>query len=160
MATITITFTATAETGDVVIELDNEMNKGKTQFLYGEKAYFKVFYDPSLVLSVTASDGTITEEGYGQEQIEETFNFVDTNEVKVRKPILSLVETTWFGQSLGSLQKDGLFKLVASEQPNPENKVAIAKVKYVTQFKRYAIRVSNKPYDEYPVLVSVVGKLP
>lgn len=158
MASLTITFTASADTGDIVIELDDDMNNGRSEFLYGEKAYFKVFYDPSLVLYVTSSDGVITAEGMGQDSVEDDYEFTDGTEQSVSKPIMSIIDYTWFGNNLGTIRKTGLYTFECADTPDPATKVGIARVQYASQFARYAITVGTKPYDTYSVMVSCVGK--
>ncbi len=158
MASLSITFTASSETGDIVIELDDDRNNGKSEFLYGEKAYFKVFYDPSLVLYVTSSDGTITSEGNGQEIVEDDYEFISDSEQTVSKPIMSIVDYTWLGNSLGTISKTGLYTFECSDTPDPSNNIGVARVRYASQFARYAVTVGSKPYDTYNVVVSCVGK--
>jgi len=67
------------------------------------------------------------------------------------------VSYKWLGNNLGRIQKTGLFTLKVEKTPDPagDNGIGLARVCYNTQFYRYAISVSQKSYDEYPVIVYV-----
>lgn len=71
-SSITINFQTSCqgEGSLLIIEADDEMNQGRSCFLYGEKYYFKVYMFPvNMVLDLIASDGTITPEGQGTDTI-------------------------------------------------------------------------------------------
>lgn len=160
MSSLTITFSKTgAGIENIVIEPDEEKNDGKSSFLYGEKAYFKVFADPDLELILKSTDGTLTDEGQGQEQVEEEITFLERAEQNTRKPCLSLTSYDWLGNSLASITKTGLFLIKCELTPEPagDNGIGLARLKYNTQFKRYGIKVLEKPYDEYSVIVNITG---
>jgi hypothetical protein len=137
----------------LVVELDDEMNDDKTQFLYGEKAYFRIFkYPPSLSITIFKSDGTITSEGSGDSEEEDTITFVNTDEGAVSKPVKNITSYEWLGNSLGSVSAVGT-KVKASQSG-----VAVLKLKYKSNFVRHAISVSTKEEEIYPVVVFIIGE--
>lgn len=159
MSSLTITFKTITSDADIIIELDDERNNGKTEFMFGEKAYFKVFADPSVNVSIRATDGTITNEGTGQDVVEENLQFIDSNEATTSKPILSISSYEWLGNSLGTITKKDVKTLQAEKTPDPlgDNGIGLLNVKYLSSFRRYAIsvpQISGK--NEYSVLVVAV----
>lgn len=155
---VTITFSKAVagggdQEGNLVVELDEEKNAGKSQFLYGEKAYFKVYkYPASMVLTLTSTDGAISSEGSGTSPEEENIAFSNTNEASSSKPVKSIDSSMWFGASLGSVSADGS-KITASQSG-----IGVLNLKYKSDFLRYAIVVPVKDYDEYPVIVFISGE--
>lgn len=136
----------------LVIDLDDEMNEEKTQFLYGEKAYFRIFkYPSSLSITITQSDGDITSEGSGSSEEEETIIFVSTDEASSSKPIKSITSYEWFGNSLGSVSAIG------TNVKTSQSGVGVLKLNYTADFERRAISVSTKDEEIYPVVVFVIG---
>jgi hypothetical protein len=155
MASITITFTATGESAeDIVIELDEERNKGKTTFAYGDKAYFRVYSPVPYEVYSTAG---IVEKVASLSSVEEEFvQFVDSNTARLSKPITGILGTKWFGKSLGTVTKTGTFEVQCSEQVDPKvGKIGIAKVKYSSSCGVFFVSLDKKPEPEYPVLVVV-----
>ena len=92
----TITFISEASLEDdmatIVVELDDEKNEEvygeeKTQFLYGETAYFRIYkYPPEMSIQITASDGAVTDHTSGTSTEEEDVTFANTNEGSLSKP--------------------------------------------------------------------------
>lgn len=163
MSSVTISFTTALPTGggkDVVIELDDEKNNGKTTFRYGEKAYFKIFYDPALNVVVDKTDGILTDEGQGQETVEEFVSFIDSKEATLNKPCLNILSVEWLGNSLGSITQQGLYSIITEKTPElgGSNGIGLAKIEYTTQFKRYAISIPEKNVDEYQVIVAATSR--
>ena len=154
---IVVTFyTETAEGEEyqaLAVELDDEMNDNKTQFRYGEKAYFRIFkYPSSLSITISKSDGTITSEGSGDSEEEATITFVNTDEGSVSKPVKSITSYEWLGNSLGSVSAVGT-KIKASKSG-----IGVLKLTYRSDFIRHAISVSTKVEDTYPVVVFILGE--
>ena len=158
MASLTITFKSFISEEDILIELDEEKNNGKTEFLYGEKAYFKV-YAPDINYQIVSSDGTITSEGIGQETVEETLEFVEGREQTTSKPIVAINSYSWLGNSLGNISKKDIKTIQAEKEPDAigPNGIGLLRLQYSTQFIRYSITVPQKQEAEYEVLVVVVG---
>lgn len=151
---INITFvTSEVAVGEaLVVELDAEKNENKTQFLYGEKAYFRVYtYPESMPITITESDGNITLEGSGTSEEEEQIIFPKTKEGLCSKPVKSITSSKWFGNSLGSVSAEGTKISVPSEG------VAVLKLKYKADFKRYALSLTSKDEESYTVIVYVEG---
>lgn len=110
-SSITINFQTTCDAVDgeglIVVDSDEEMNAGKSCFLYGEKYYFKVYMFPiNMVLDLIPTDGSISPEGSGvdiipitgivniDDQAPEYVTFVNTIDANTSKPI-----TTASGQA-------------------------------------------------------------
>lgn len=151
---ISISFvTAGAADGEVLAaELDSEKNGNKTQFLYGEKAYFRVYtYPESMGLTITESDGHVTSEGSGTVDEEENIVFTNSNEGSCSKPVSSITSSKWLGNSLGSVSAAGT-KIKTSSKG-----VAVLKLNYRANFKRYALSLSAKADDSYTVVVYIQG---
>lgn len=154
---ISISFvTASVAAGEaLVVELDAEKNEDKTQFLYGEKAYFRVYsYPGSMAVTITESDGTITSEGSGTSDEEEDITFANTKEGSCSKPVKSIASSKWLGNSLGSVSAEGT-KITASSEG-----VAVLKLGYTASYKSYALSLSAKDEDSYTVVVFVQGEVP
>jgi hypothetical protein len=160
--TVTITFVSeTAGEGEggadnqiIQIELDSEKNNGKNQFLFGEKAYFKIYKYPStLNIVLDSTDGTIFDEGSGTSDEEELITFANSNEGSSDKPIQSVFSSTWIGRSLGAISASG--RTVTASQLG----IGVLDFKYKSDFIRKSITVPVKTgYDEYPVVVLVSGE--
>ena len=160
MASLTITFKSITDSksGNVSIELDDEKNNGKTEFMYGEKAYFRVFADPGMSVSVLSTDGAISNEGAGVSTETELKEFVEKDTAETSKAIEGIVSHRWLGQDLGNITKSGIKEIKSSQKPDIANgKIGMAEIKYTAHYKRYALSVGQKNEAEYSVLVVVVG---
>lgn len=136
----------------LVVELDADKNEDKTQFLYGEKAYFRVYrYPDSMTVTITESDGTITNEGSGSSDEEEDITFANTKEGSCSKPVKSITSSKWLGNSLGSVSAEGT-KITASSKG-----VAVLKLGYTASYRSHALSLSAKDEDSYTVVVFVQG---
>ena len=136
----------------LVVELDAEKNEDKSQFLYGEKAYFRIYtYPGNMGITITESDGNVTSEGSGKSEEEEDIVFTDANEGSCSKPVSSIISSKWLGNSLGSVSAEGTKITVSSKG------VAVLKLKYKASFRRYALSLSAKSEDSYTVIVYVQG---
>ncbi len=155
---INITFVTAEVAGEageaLVVDLDADMNDGKSQFEYGEKAYFRIFaYPASMTITVGKSDGTITLEGSGESEVEENIVFANTNTATSSKPVKSIVSQEWMGTSLGAVSANGT-KITASQEG-----VAVLKLTYSADFERRALSLATKPEDEYIVVIFIKGIL-
>jgi hypothetical protein len=151
---INITFvTAEVAAGEsLVVDLDADMNDDKSQFEYGEKAYFRIFaYPDSMIITVEKSDGTITSEGSGEAEVEEDIVFANTNTATSSKPVKSIVSQEWLGTSLGSVSATGT-KITASQEG-----VAVLKLTYKADFERRALSLPTQDEDEYTVVIFIQG---
>lgn len=153
---ITVTFVTEAENLDVnavlQVQLDSTLNLGETRFLFGSKAYYQVFFSPStMTITQTASDGNITEEGSGTEEVTEYITFANSNEGSTGYPIGSVVSAEWFGTNLGALS------YIGNTVQASKSGVGILKLIYNSAFNRYAISVQSTGDSEYYVLVYIAG---
>ncbi|MDD3553212.1 MAG: hypothetical protein PHC35_01640 [Deltaproteobacteria bacterium] len=155
---ITIQFGIVGDAGKISIELDEEMNQGKTQFAYGSKAYFQVYADPGLTVHLIKTDGILTNEGVGTRTFDEQVQFIDSQTAELGKPIRSIESYQWYGQDLGNITKTGIYQIKCAQSPDiTQGKIGITKVSYKADFTRYAISVPNKGVPEYPVLIVAVA---
>lgn len=157
---LTVTFVTDVITDDsgtpinasIQVALDSVRNNDRTQFLYGSKAYFKVYSAPSdMSLQLIASDGTITEEGSGTEDIDDVVTFGNSDNGSVTYPVQSIVASEWLGKSLGAVHGEG------NRVVSVNSGVGILDVTYRTPFRRYAISVPTKDVDEYAVAIYIQG---
>jgi hypothetical protein len=134
----------------LVVDLDAEKNEDKSQFLYGEKAYFRIFtYPENMKIAIIESDGNITTEGNGLFEEEENIVFANVSEASCSKPISSIKSSKWLGESLGAIAVEGN-KIKASSKG-----VAILKLKYTASFRRYGLQLGGRSDDSYTVLVYI-----
>jgi hypothetical protein len=144
-----------AEDGLLSVELDDELNGGRSCFLYGEKVYFRVYHSANLTITVESSNGSVFLESTGATDTEEeNISFANTNEASAAKTILTLGSYSWFGRSLGTLLHVGGSAVRAGKSG-----VAIAAVIYTTQYDVYSITLSDQGIESYPVLVLVSGNV-
>lgn len=144
-----------AEVGVLSVELDAELNGGRTCFLYGEKVYFRVYYSSNLTIKIETSDGVVFLESVDATSVEEeNISFANTNEASTAKSISTLDSYSWFGRSLGTLLHVGESAIRAGTSG-----VAIAAVKYTTQYDVYSLTLSDRGIESYPVLVLVTGSV-
>jgi hypothetical protein len=144
-----------AEAGLLSVELDDELNGGRTCFLYGEKVYFRVYHSPNLTITVESSDGTVFLESVGStDNEEENLSFANEDEASTARTILTLDSYSWFGRSLGTLLHVGGAAVRAGRSG-----VAIAAVEYTTQYDVYSLTLTDKGVESYPVLVLVTGNV-
>jgi len=158
VSSLTITFTALGEGADsVTIELDDEANNNATSFLYGTDAYFLVFLDDSKYnYTLYATDGTIGGGNMKNVTMEIDVSFIDNMTQSVNYPIQSVQNFTWYGKTLGNIEKLSLFELTTTVQPDPSiGRIGTGKVTIVTQGYSHYINVPKKNYPEYPVVVIV-----
>jgi hypothetical protein len=102
-------------------------------------------------LTITPSDGTITEEGSGESEEEEDIAFINVSEASCSKPVSAITASKWLGTSLGAVSAAGTVINASSEG------VAVLKLNYTAQFRRYALSLSEKTEDEYTVVVYIQG---
>lgn len=157
MATTSTTITFSTETSvegaSVDIDLDEEKNNGNSRFLYGTSAHFRVFKHPdSLNLTYFNSDGTLSMGGDGTATLTETITFANVQEGSTRFAILGIVSYNWFGNSLGVPSAAGGKKVTV-----PTKGVGVLEIKYTAKFRAGSLSVGFKPFEEYPVLVHVIG---
>lgn len=151
---LTISFISTAQDAyndkSVDVEFDSTMNDGKTQFLYGEKAYYKIFtYPSSATITQVVSDGAVTEENSGYNTVVEQVNFANSNEGALGYPVYDIVSTNWLGTDLGSISTKGRTAISALSG------VGVLNITYRTFFRRYAISIPTKSELAYNILVYI-----
>ncbi len=163
MASIAITFTAVGEgSNQIIIELDEKRNKGKARFVYGDKAYFRIYTPQGVKYSIHSTDGKISKVASFSSTEEELAQFIQDRDVNLQKPIGSIISTKWFGNSLddtkhgGKIVKKDTFTIECPTQPNPSTgAIGIVDVKYSSHYDLYYITLTKKDEPEYPVLVVV-----
>lgn len=151
---ISISFvTAEVAAGEaLVVELDDDKNDDKTEFLYGETAHFRIYKYPSdMEVTITQSDGSISSEGGGTSEEEEDIIFTDTDESSCTKPAKSIISSNWLGNSLGSVSAEGTKISVSSKG------VAVLRLKYKTEYTGRGLSLGGQGEDSYTVIVYVQG---
>lgn len=154
------------ETGEVSPSLSAEVNaadnptpdgKGTTEAVYGKPIYFRVYTQPiGLPYAITSSDGSVaplTGDGRGSTgEVEDKITFTDKNEATSSKVIKDgkLIFYEYFGRSLGYIGVVGNNVLRATDSG-----VAVAKVKYTTEFQLHSLTVPNRGIDGYEVIVYI-----
>lgn len=171
---IVVTFgTDTIEDGQIlVVELDEEKHlevygSARTSFLYGEKAYFRIYKYPSdmeitIKTSVDSSDpGAVRSEGGGTTgesglaASNDTLQFTATNGTNyagTTKPIKAIVDSEWIGDSLGAISFEGATVFAS------KNGLGVLDLDYKSSFTRHSLSISPKPHDEFRVIVMVIGR--
>lgn len=154
-----------ADDGRIQAELDStrdgNLNSDKTQFEPGDSAYFLVYKSTGIVVStpITSVDtilGTsVTKEGEGTREVEETLQFINKRDATTRFPIQNVVSFKWVGSSLGLLTQVDDITLRADAEG-----LSVAKVTYNTAFEIY--RLSGVPIplngeDNFDVIIFIEG---
>lgn len=140
----------------ISLALDDTKNNSVTSFLYADKAYFKVYAyhkeaesphtpnDPDTEIII--SDGTLSSEGSGYEEITEFIVVSNEKTANTTKAIDSIVSATWLGRSLGSVVSTGGTGLQFSSAG-----YAVLEIVYKTKFKRYAVTLPSREVADYRV---------
>lgn len=180
LATANLTITFASELLDdeagrgIQIDLDEDLNNGKTSFLYGDTAHFRVFTNPlNLNFVCVCSDPTAnlskaTSSIKRNCNIEdEQLNFINTDECNLSFPCVgNLIATQWYGNDWGPLSLIGTSTAKANRPTVPEsgllsggNAAAICKVNYTSQYHPGSVSVTEK-YGilEWPVVVFIIEK--
>lgn len=150
---VTIQFVAVSLNEELLVELDSVRNDEETQFKYGDKAYFRVYsYPIALSLTLTPTDGSISEEGNGDSDEEELISFIATNQGSTSKPVRSITSRSWLGNSLGSVSA------VGSALTTSQEGTGVLKITYKSNFRRFALTLGTRDEDTYTVIVVVTGE--
>ena len=127
----------------------------RTQFQYGEKCYFRLYpYPIEMVLTITVSDGIISDEGSGIEIVtDEIITFSGSASAQTNKPIKELTAYSWLGPPQGEPTFIGKILTI------PDPVAGVMKISYTTDFVRKAISIGVKRVLEYSVVVLISGEL-
>jgi hypothetical protein len=158
VSSLTITFSALGEGADSVqIELDDELNGDRSQFVYGEVANFLVFLDDSKYdYQVFATDGVLINNGSRTVNRDFDYQFVDTPIQSLQYPINDILSYQWYGNNLGAITKNSLFEVKCAITPDPSNgTIGIGDGVISTTGHSHGISIQDKPLPEYPVLIIV-----
>lgn len=137
----------------IQVRMDETANGGKTSFLYGDKAFFQLYtYPENMTLTITPSDGSVSDEGSGVGELEEIITFANTDEASVAYPLASIVSTEWLGRSLGAITKGESAQIKAAQKG-----VGVLRIKYKANFIRKALTLGFKDEASYPVIVHILG---
>lgn len=172
-ATISFTFTTDAagekdpETGEVSQSISAEVSaednigedgKGTTEAKYDKPLKFRVYtMPPGLAYTITASDGNVSPEsgsGVGSfASVEDKIQFSGKNEGTTSKPVYGgklSGAPVWLGKSLGAIGVSGNNVVTASQAG-----VAIAKIRYTTQYQSHTFLLPNRGVDDYEVIIYI-----
>lgn len=181
-ANLTITFASVlldeGEEGvarSIQIDLDEELNEGKTSFVFGDTAHFRVFTNPlNLNFICVCSDSSanlhkatpdITRECRITDDDNEQLTFINTDKSNLSFPCTGgLTATYWYGNDWGPLTLIGT-STVKAKRPsvttplNAQNAAAVCKVNYDSVYHPGSISVVEKPgILEWPVIVFIIEK--
>ncbi|MDY6903680.1 MAG: hypothetical protein SWH61_03250 [Thermodesulfobacteriota bacterium] len=152
------------ETASLSVELDDVRNNDKSQFLFGETAWFRVFRHPSnMAITITPSDGEILNGGVDTCEKTEQVTFAGVSQVDLSAAIKSLDGVSWLGNDLGSLTlvKPSTLQLAGSHdcENNPANCVGVAQVEFTAEFLSRGLSGISRPggVTSYPVIVHILG---
>ena len=143
---------------NIQVELDDEHNTqvygdAKSQFDFGEVAYFRTFVFPSnLAITMDNSDGTLgTNLATGNKAIEnENITFSDADEASPQYPIKAgTFVAQWYGKGAPS------WSIVDDKIKLNKKSLGFLRASYTTSFKRHSISVGTKDFAPYPVIIMI-----
>jgi hypothetical protein len=135
------------------MRLDAERNENKSEFAYGSTAYFQVFSWPSdMALDFAVSDGSLSGAGSGTAELTEDVSFDDSDRGSTEAPILQILSYRWLGRDLGPVTGLGGNTLKAATSG-----LAMLRITYNADFKRYGLFLASKTEAEWPVLIRAKG---
>jgi len=176
-ATLTLNFTIAdpekdgekdPTTGEISKSISAEVNaddnigadgKGTTEAKYGVPIVFRVYtMPPGLGYTITTSDGSASPSsgnGLGSTaEVEDKITFAGKNEATTSKPIVGekLTGYQWFGNDLGAIGAKGNNVIFTAKTG-----VAVAKVKYRTEFQKHTFTLPNRGIDDYEVVIYIAS---
>lgn len=164
-ANLTITFAVScSENNGITVELDDELNDGASCFLFGDKAYFRIYTIPlglkyDIYITALSSQGAVHKVNTAilQTGLEQDIEFIEEVNATTEKPIKDLISCNWYGRNLGVMTKadDGGVKVAAI---GSKPRIGIANVRYTSQYDSWYLTISNAPEDTFPVIVYIVER--
>jgi len=153
-ATFVIDF-GSVENAFLVVELDSVKNSEKTSFQSGDEVFFKIYSNSNYQIEITA--GTVTD-GLAnvEEQItDEVISFVkgDTATTQKKIKITSALQTTWFGNNLGTLSIADVNKVRAASADS--DSLGIAFLTYTSEYNEHSIVPPESMSSIYRILVYI-----
>jgi len=173
-ASLSISFQTEVVGGDgssshLSVEVNSEDNNGKTQFLFGDTAKYRIYKSPDIrSLIIIISDGSEGPDSSGlTAEMVETLAWTGSPTANTSKLIQSLISAERMGGlNLGSISKVGPTTLQCSKQSTGplDPLVGVYKVKYRTQYDLRKLWNVAEPagfglngFDSYPVVVYLIG---
>ena len=143
----------------ISLRLDPNLNEGLTSFPYGDRpAVCEVItYPEDLAFETKLSDGQWTCYGSGTAEFTEYVEFTDADRGFTSYPIASngIDSMEWRGPGLGLVQWLG-----ANELKSERSGVAVLKITYKANCRRYSLKLGQRKEPEWPVLVFLKGGAP
>jgi len=140
----------------ISVELDADRNAGRSQFMWGDIAYFKTYRVPAdLSIQLAESAGTLSTFIYaGTDNIEnEQMVFSMSDNASPSKPIATgTFESEWFGRapepSVTVTENGGQVKL---------NRVSLGflRASFNSNFDGHSITIGEQPFSPYPIIVYI-----
>ncbi len=147
-ASLVINYATLAAGARISMELDSDLNDGRSTFSAGDTAYFRVYSNVDFALHTTA--GTVVKGALTTGSVEDNIQFVQEREVTVSKEIVSIGSVTWFGANGGEVTRADEFTVRI-----PTAGIFIGKLDYTSHY--YSCRLSGitipDGLDEFPILV-------
>lgn len=160
MAKVTISFVTADDESKMSIESDSERNKDytgktKTKFRYGDTAYFRVYSHEPEYIGASSTDGELSDMGIYTDTVStEILPFITEQTADTDKPLKKINDYTWLGNSLGSVTAYDSYSVQASSSPS-NDKIAVLSLSYQTTYRLFALTLSKREMEEYPVMVYV-----
>lgn len=160
-ASIVVTFGQAADDQALLIaEIDGRpaseggTNGGRTQFLPGDSAHYLLYKHKVSKTTQRSSAGSLSFVGYGQRQIEDTINFIDTQEGSVQFPVYTLDSYEWLGNDLGTLAAVGDRDLRAAVSG-----LGVAVVRYTAKYEIWRLdspaQINGR--DSFQIAILITG---
>lgn len=138
-ASLTIEFVSSVADGhSLSLEVVSDDNNGKTSFAPGDSVYFRLYQVGDFDYNIGTTNGSISLiNSYLLSNEEEDVTFEPNDKAKdLQKPIDTLINIYWYGNSLGGVTK-------ATDNTITLNNVAteygVANVQYNSPYKKYLL---------------------
>ena len=138
-ASLTIEFVSSVADGhSLSLEVASEDNNGKTSFAPGDSVYFRLYQIGDFNYNIGSTNGSIalTNNNLLSDE-EEDITFEPNDKVKdLQKPIDTLTNIYWYGNSLGSLTKATESSITLGTSATG---YGVTNIKYTSPYKKYLL---------------------
>ena len=168
--TISFTIEGMEQQYQLSAEVNADDNNGKTSFLFGDTAYYRVYKSSNIAsMIVITSDGSeaLANSNITATLSDEIVTFSGSSESSTSKPMITLISATALGSSaLGTISANGEAGVKCSKVSSGplDPIVGVYRVTYRTQYALRRLSGVAQPsgfglgdFTSYPVLVYIVG---
>ncbi len=135
----------------LAVELDSELNGGRSSFQKGDSVYFRVYADVNYTV-YESSGSTQKTQTKKTENVEDLVSFLE-NVGSTSKYIKTYTSVTWYGTSGGTVTKIGATSLKCGTPTTG----SIGLVKYTTEFDVWKLTPPTFAGDSYAILIVIQG---